>query len=60
MDTNVKIVCNKCVYFFITWEPRTPNGCKFHGFKSKEMPSMVVYKSSGMPCQGFTPKNSPK
>lgn len=54
-----RINCHQCIYFYVTWEPRHPNGCKFFGFKTKELPSMAVYKSSGSKCQAFEKKNSP-
>jgi len=33
-----------------------PYGCKAHGFKSKQLPSLVVAKSSGIECLMFKPK----
>jgi hypothetical protein len=60
MTTNARINCRTCTYFYITWDAARPNGCKFHGFKSREMPDMIVYKSSGILCQAYTAKNSPK
>lgn len=60
MTTAQAIPCKRCIYYYITWDPSAPNGCKFHGFKSKLLPSVVVYQSSMMNCQAFTQKNSPK
>ena len=51
-----KIDCFKCKHFYITWEQSFPRGCKAMGFKSKEMPSDVVYQSSGMECMRFEEK----
>jgi len=45
-----------CRHFFITYESSHPYGCRALGFKSKEMPSRVVYASSGMECQSFVKK----
>ncbi|RJQ21046.1 MAG: uracil-DNA glycosylase [Nitrospiraceae bacterium] len=47
------INCFKCGYFYITWNEKFPRGCKAMGFKSKEMPSAVVYESSGTQCLKF-------
>lgn len=55
------INCLACRHFYITYEPNHPYGCRVLAFKAKEMPSRVVYVSSGMECQSFTPKGtSPK
>jgi hypothetical protein len=51
-----KINCFHCVHFYITWNERYPRGCKALGFKSKEAPSAVVNRSSGMDCQMFEEK----
>jgi hypothetical protein len=50
------INCFKCVHFFITWDEKYPRGCKAMGFKSKEMPSAVVHKSSDAQCLKFRKK----
>jgi hypothetical protein len=52
-----RIVCQKCIYYFVTWEPNNPHGCKAYGFKSKLIPSMTVKRSSGVDCNFFTLKN---
>ncbi|MCX6073700.1 MAG: uracil-DNA glycosylase [Campylobacterales bacterium] len=51
-----KIICQKCHYYFVTWEAHQPHGCKAYGFKSKVLPSQVVLSSSGKPCTFFDPK----
>ncbi|AXI01061.1 uracil-DNA glycosylase [Sporosarcina sp. PTS2304] len=48
--------CFECIYFFTTWEPQNPRGCKAYGFKTKMLPSVVVKQSSGMECMKFEPK----
>lgn len=45
--------CFKCRHFFITYEPSHPYGCRVMGFKSKKLPSITVYESSGLECQVF-------
>jgi len=51
-----KINCFDCISFYITWDEKFPRGCKAMGFKSREMPSAVVYKSSGSECLKFRKK----
>ncbi|MCL4432314.1 MAG: uracil-DNA glycosylase [Epsilonproteobacteria bacterium] len=51
-----KIICQKCIYYFVTWEANQPHGCKAYGFKSRYIPSQVVLSSSGKPCTFFEPK----
>lgn len=48
--------CFACIYFYTTWDPANPRGCKAYGFKSKQLPSIVVKRSSGMECMKFEPK----
>ncbi len=48
--------CLKCKHFFVTWEPKHPRGCRLYGFKTQLMPSLLVFQSTGMPCQGFEEK----
>ena len=56
LDKNDEANCFKCVHFAITWEPKHPRACKLFGFKTTQMPSAVVMKSSGAPCEGFRRK----
>nr|WP_081673059.1 hypothetical protein [Pontibacillus marinus] len=48
-----KINCFQCKHFYTTWNPQFPRGCKVYGFKTKELPSALVLKSSGSPCLAF-------
>jgi len=48
--------CLACCHFYITYEPAHPYGCRALAFKAREMPSRVVYASSGMECQAFSNK----
>jgi len=52
------IDCFKCRYFYITWDANQPRGCKAFGFKTRQLPSAVVFESSGEPCLKFSPKKS--
>lgn len=53
---SARINCHECINFFITWQTSTPYGCKAHGFKSAQIPSMVVFASSGEHCLLFRHK----
>jgi len=55
-----KINCFNCSYFYITWDEKFPRGCKGMGFKSKKMPSAVVFASSGSHCLKFRKKKQMK
>ncbi len=48
--------CRHCQHYFITWDKKAPNGCHAMHFKSRKMPAMVVYESSGKECMAFTAK----
>jgi hypothetical protein len=50
--------CRKCRFYYITWEPQHPHGCRAMGFKAKELPSVIVLKNSGKPCLLFQKKGT--
>ncbi|GMO68137.1 MAG: hypothetical protein Ta2A_16270 [Treponemataceae bacterium] len=49
------IYCPKCE-FFALGDSLHPRSCKLFGFKSKELPSVVVQKSTGHACPAFKEK----
>jgi len=51
-----RINCRQCRHYFVTWENTKPHGCKAYGFKSAQIPSMVVFQSSGQACALFQQK----
>ncbi|QKF59461.1 uracil-DNA glycosylase [Aliarcobacter lanthieri] len=51
-----RVVCQKCIHYFVTWEQNKPHGCKSYGFKSRVLPSIVVKNSSGEDCKLFIEK----
>lgn len=53
----IRINCKKCVHYFVTWEKSKPHGCKVYGFKSQQIPSLVVKGSTGQPCQAYQEKH---
>ena len=55
-----EVQCNNCKYYYITWEIQFPYGCKLYGIKSKQVPSVIVSKSIGMPCNEFIEKSKDK
>jgi len=55
-----RINCRRCQYYYVTWEKSQPHGCKAYGFKSAQIPSMVVFKSSGSDCALFKEKAAAK
>lgn len=40
----------------VTWDPDSPRGCRAYGFKTKQIPTAVVKKSSGMDCLKYEEK----
>ncbi|HAR33571.1 MAG TPA: uracil-DNA glycosylase [Desulfobacter sp.] len=56
MDEDNKRNCYKCQFFYVTWEPAHPNGCRALGFKSRQLPCITVFQSSGKPCEYFKEK----
>lgn len=56
MNKTNSIDCFNCRHFYITWDASQSRGCKAFGFKSKQMPSVVVFESSGADCLKFSPK----
>jgi len=51
-----RINCRRCQSYYVTWENGKPHGCKAYGFKSAQIPSMVVFKSSGIECAQYREK----
>ena len=48
--------CQKCAYYFVTWDPSFPRGCRLYGFKSVLQPSAAVYDATGARCQNYDEK----
>jgi len=52
-----KTDCHKCKFYYVTWDKNFPHGCNAMGFKSKNIPSIEVYKNSSfMECQFYNEK----
>jgi len=56
MASSRKSDCMHCRHFFITWLGDFPRGCRAYGFRSPDLPSVVVQRESGVPCQLFSPR----
>ena len=56
MNENKNIRCHYCKHFFITWETEHPYGCHVMNFKGKQIPSTIVFKTSGERCMLFKTK----
>lgn len=52
----MRIDCFKCRHFKVTWDSVNPRACMAYGFKTRQLPSIVVKQSSGMDCLQFVPK----
>ncbi|MEE8585276.1 MAG: uracil-DNA glycosylase [Acidobacteriota bacterium] len=59
-EKSLRRLCMSCKHYFVTWDPSAPHGCRAMGFKGAQIPSVVVYQSSGMECQLFDPKKGAK
>ena len=44
------IDCRYCEHYFVTYEKNAPHGCRGMGFKTRQMPSAVVFANSGRDC----------
>ena len=60
MNNKQKPDCIKCKFFYVTWDPQMPYGCKAIGFKGKVQPNVTVRKTSGKDCLLFQRKNTGK
>jgi hypothetical protein len=52
-----RIPCMRCKYYHVTFDPSAPRGCKLYGFKSTNMPYILVKQSTGHDCSSFEEKN---
>jgi len=53
-----RIICQRCVHYYVTWEKNKPHGCRAYGFKSQIVPSTVVRQSSGAQCNFYEDKRA--
>ncbi len=48
--------CLKCVHFKVSWDPAFPRTCTVFGIKSRNLPSVEVYRATGRHCPAFVRK----
>ena len=48
--------CRDCRYFYITWDPKKPYGCRAMQFKSSVLPTIEVLEADGAICISFRKK----
>jgi hypothetical protein len=48
--------CFRCRSFLITHDAERPYGCRVFAIKSRVLPSLEVWRSSGRACQAFEAK----
>jgi hypothetical protein len=46
----------RCKHYQVTFDPTAPRGCKLYGFKSTNMPYILVKQSTGHDCTAFEEK----
>ena len=51
-----KVDCYSCQHFELTYQLPLNKICQSFGFKSEELPAIIVYKSTGHICNGYLPK----
>ncbi|MED5531462.1 MAG: hypothetical protein VYA61_03750 [Pseudomonadota bacterium] len=54
---NPIISCHNCRHFFITHDKFRPWGCSNFGFKSPNLPSHIVFSTTGTTCAYFKKKD---
>lgn len=50
------INCIKCKNYYVTWDNSLPKGCKLFGFKSRQLPSVLVKQATGAECKNYEEK----
>jgi hypothetical protein len=54
MPAPPRIDCRRCAYYFVTWDPCFPHGCRRMGFKGRVLPAEEVRRTmSGHECLLF-------
>jgi hypothetical protein len=56
MQEKQKSNCPQCQHYYVTWDRNFPKGCKVYRFKSKNLPSELVYEATGILCEYFAEK----
>lgn len=56
----MSVNCRKCKHFYVTWDPKSPYGCKAMSFKTSMTPALLVKKQTGEDCVTFEEKRTSK
>jgi hypothetical protein len=48
--------CSQCRHFYVTWDAKTPNGCRQFGIQCRDLPSKIIASAGQGECQGFEEK----
>lgn len=48
--------CLKCIHFKVSWDPAFPRICLVFGFKTRNLPSIEVFRATGAHCPVFQRK----
>ena len=51
--------CFQCKFFYVSFDNNRPYGCRAMGFKSREMPSLEVFRADGSKCLSFRSRRRP-
>ncbi len=52
--------CSNCRHFYVTWDQKTPNGCRRFGIQCKDKPSAIVAAAGLGDCQGYEARKKPE
>jgi hypothetical protein len=59
--TVMPIDCHKCTYYYVTWNPDFPHGCRAMGFESRRYPVNEVRSiMNGKDCLLFIDRKKSK
>lgn len=58
MATDKPVKCLKCKYYYNTWNPQKPRGCRVFGFESASIPSYAVKRETGKECEAYKERES--
>ncbi|MDC0254698.1 hypothetical protein OAK75_07350 [Bacteriovoracales bacterium] len=56
MEKDKQVKCLRCKYYYNTWNPQKPRGCRVFGFEASTIPSYVVRKETGKNCEAYKEK----
>jgi len=60
-NIDMPVDCHKCQYYFVTWNPSFPHGCRAMGFKSRRYPTDEVRSiMTGKDCALYSKKQNPR